>query len=115
MKLYAIRDSKAETFLPILEAVSDDHAKRLIADAIAAGSAQMLAQHPDDYHVYALAEYDNNSGEIQPHRPEPVIGIGELLSMYFNRPDPDAEQLDLEHYNGELPPEVVADLEGSPE
>ena len=93
MKLYAIRDSKAEVFLPMLEASTDDHAKRLVADAIAGGLHHM-ATHRDDYYLYALAEYDNNSGHIEAHRPEPVISISEIMETFFQRP----EQSDLEEH-----------------
>lgn len=110
MKLYAIRDSKAESFLPILEASNDAHAMRIIADAMT--QSHQLVQYADDYHVYCLAEYDNGSGNITPNLPEPVASLIEIREMYFE-PQPqltEQSQKDLEEYlNGSSDGSASAD------
>lgn len=77
MKLYSIRDSAAGFFLPILEAHNDQHAQRIVLDALTADHP--MVRHRNDYHLYCVAGWDNTSGEIQPIRPEPVIALGELI------------------------------------
>lgn len=91
MKLYAIRDNKADFFLPILEASNDMHAERIVADTIARGQME-LAQHPQDYDLFCLGEYDNQSGEIQSDLPQHVTSITALMEKFFKRP----EQQDIE-------------------
>ncbi|AXL14713.1 nonstructural protein [Microviridae sp.] len=98
MKLYAIRDQKAEFFMPVLEASNDEHAARIIADAISNGARHMAAHH-DDYQVYCLADYDNKTGDIQPMLPSPVISLSEIMEKYFKKP----EQTDIEEAS--RPPE----------
>ena len=87
IKLYGIRDAKAGFFLPVLEASSDEHAQRIVADAIA-GGAKNLASHPNDYTLYRLADYDNETGHIEPHLPDPVKEISEIIEQYFQKPEP---------------------------
>lgn len=110
MKLYAIRDSKAEAFLPMLEAANDEHAIRTIADAMT--QSHQLVHYADDYHVYCLADYDNSTGKIDPILPEPVASLTEIRERYFE-PQPqltEKSQKDLEDYlNGSSDGSASAD------
>ena len=86
MKIYAIRDQKADFYLPLMEASNDAHAQRLVAQAISSGAGKQLAEHPADYQLYRLAEYDNVSGEIIADRPLAVASILQICQMYFTQP-----------------------------
>ena len=96
ISIYALRDSKAGFFLPILEASGDEHAQRIVADAIA-GGAKNLAAHPNDYCLYWLADYDNQTGELEPGVPKPVKEVAEIIQQYFKQP----EQTQIEEMAGE--------------
>lgn len=86
MNIYAIHDIKAGYFLPMLEASTDEHAERLIADAIRQGNEQ-LAIHRNDYNLYCLGAYDNKTGEILPQfPPDHVTSLDTLIDKYFTRP-----------------------------
>lgn len=92
MNIYGIYDLKAGYFLPVLEASTDEHAERIVADAIEAGN-KMLATHQNDFLLYCLAQYDNKDGMItQDHKPDLVISIPDLIKKYFTPP---AQQADL--------------------
>lgn len=91
MKLYAIRDSRAGFFLPVMEAHNDAHAMRTVYDALS--HDHPIVHHRDDYHLYCLGEYDNEAGQITPILPEPVISISEMIAVIMPR---DPEQVDLE-------------------
>lgn len=97
--IYALRDTKAGFFLPILEASGDAHAERIIADAIANG-AKSLAAHPNDYCLYRLADYDNQTGHLEPNIPDPVKEVADIISEYFRK----EEQIPMD-VQAELPSE----------
>lgn len=79
--LYSIYDLKAEHYLPVMEGTNDEHAKRTVAQAIAQGIP--VAQYPEDYELYRLCTYDQNTGYItQDTRPERVASVLEILSQY---------------------------------
>lgn len=94
-KLYSIRDSKAEHFLPLMEAQNDEIATRMVADAIHRGVEQ-LALHRNDYYLYCLAEYDNVSGEIIPMLPQPIESLSAIIDKYFKPQTEPAAQMDIE-------------------
>ena len=95
MALYALYDSKAETFLPIIEGKTNEHAIRLIADGMSQGLP--IAQHPEDYQLWKICEYDNLSGYVtQDTRPELVCSVLAIVSQYFEKPE--RHQMDIEEY-----------------
>jgi hypothetical protein len=95
MALYALYDTKAETYLPIIEGKSDAHAIRTIADAMAKGLP--VAEHPEDYALWKICEYDNLTGYVtQDVRPELVCSVLSIISQYFTKKE--GEQMDIEEY-----------------
>lgn len=88
--LYGIYDSKAETYLPLMEASNHHHAIRTVADAIAQGAKQ-LAQHPDDYTLFMICSYDPVTGFItQDKQPERVASLSAIIDMYFKQTEGEA-------------------------
>ena len=106
MNLYAIYDSKAEHYLPIIEAHSDAHARRLLADAIAQGLP--IAQHPEDYALWKICSYDNLTGFVtQDTRPELVCSLLSITEQYFTA------KVQNDQLNGSQPVEE-GPVEGAP-
>lgn len=92
MALYALYDCKAETYLPIIEAKSDAHAIRLIADAMSKGLP--VAEHPEDYALWKICDYDNLNGYVtQDVRPSLVCSVLAIISQYFK---PEAQEPETE-------------------
>lgn len=89
MNLYGIYDVKAGYFLPLLEASTDEHAERIVADAIRQGNQQLLI-HQNDYLLYCICQYDNKTGMItQDSKPDLVTSMSDLVKK-FSPPEPSA-------------------------
>lgn len=63
LKVYSIRDSKAEAYNPPFFKHSHGEAERDFA-TLANDEKSMVAQYPEDFDLYFLGEYDNISGKI---------------------------------------------------
>lgn len=74
MKLFSIRDSKAQAYLP-------PRAYRTRSEAIRAlqmemdNKESMINKFPLDYSFHELAEWDELKGNILPYSPSELIGI----------------------------------------
>lgn len=66
MKLYSLKDHKAEAFGNIICAESRGVAERGLADVVREGRGQ-VCQYPEDFTLYELGEYDPASGKVTPH------------------------------------------------
>lgn len=62
--LYAIKDAKS-TFMPCTVDVNDATAVRNFEHAVRQPDS-LLASHPNDFALYIVGEYDNQSGQILP-------------------------------------------------
>lgn len=62
MRLYAIYDKKAMSYGEPIMAVNDAVMCRTIKDVIA--GAHPVARYPEDYDLYALGDYDVDTGKI---------------------------------------------------
>lgn len=69
--LFSIFDEKAGAFAHPLTFRSKGEAIRAFTDAVNAPDSPFF-KHPNDFYMYKLGEYDDNSGVVQPMK-EPVI------------------------------------------
>lgn len=60
-----IYDSKAEAYMSPFVMRSDGEAIRAFGDAVAKGGTPM-SDHPEDYHLYRVGTFDQQSGLIVP-------------------------------------------------
>lgn len=74
-KMYGVRDAKAQAFLQPFFSIQNGSAIRAFSDACNDGKSS-FAQHPEDYILYELGSFDDNSGEIMPISPIKLLGIG---------------------------------------
>jgi len=77
MKLYAIRDLKADSFQQVWQAANDEVAIRQFG-IICKDKTTLFGMCPNDFDLYALGEYDEKSGEIAPHTVALVNGASIL-------------------------------------
>lgn len=63
-KMFAVRDSKALAFLQPFFSTANGSALRALSDAVNDGKST-LAMHPEDYILYEVGSFDDQTGEIQ--------------------------------------------------
>lgn len=63
MKVYAIRDVKADSFAKPMVIVNEAMAKRGLSEAAAQPGSE-LSKYAEDYHLYELGAYDPNTGSL---------------------------------------------------
>jgi hypothetical protein len=78
MNLYSIYDAKAEAFAMPFSAQNDGVATRMLLDT-ASDPNISLSKHPEDYSIFKLATYDENTGIVTPV--VPVACLGTLLTL----------------------------------
>lgn len=62
-KMYSIRDSKAEIFYPPMFQKTHGEAERTF-NKMVQDEKSMISQYPDDYDLYYIGEYDDQTGTI---------------------------------------------------
>lgn len=73
LKLYAYRDSKIETFTDPFLQHTPGEAERTFRDTVSNPKSK-LNQHPEDFSLYYLGEYETNTGIITPLKaPEHIM------------------------------------------
>lgn len=64
MKLYALKDTKAGTFGPVMLALNDGHMGRTVVESFR-GSGHTVEKYPGDFDLYQVGEYDQESGATE--------------------------------------------------
>lgn len=65
VKIYAIVDAKMGTFMQPFFALTNGQAARSFGDT-ALDPNSGVHKHPEDYVLYYIGEFDDNSGELHP-------------------------------------------------
>lgn len=79
LKVYAVLDEKAKCFLPPFNAQNNGVAIRMFDGAVK-NPETLVSKYPADYCLYALAEFDDNSGKYVGIEPiERVVKASELV------------------------------------
>lgn len=81
LRVFSIRDLKAAAFAPPFFMARDELAVRAFSDAIQ-DSSQPMSRHPEDYHLFYLGEYDDESGQLTSSASGPIFlvtGNGEIV------------------------------------
>lgn len=65
MKMYSVRDSKTEAYLSPFLAENVVTAQRMLIDSMQ-GNNSMLANHPEDFQLFQIGEFDEQTGEVTP-------------------------------------------------
>jgi len=63
-KLYAVRDCATGFYLPPVIGESDNGMIRSFGDAVTSGKDTPLAQHPEDYTLCLIGEFDRETGKL---------------------------------------------------
>ncbi|MGE0175404.1 MAG: phage ORF5 protein [Oligoflexales bacterium] len=65
LKVYSIRDSKAQVFHPPFFQKTHGEAERSFKE-LANDNKNFIGKYPEDYDLYYLGEYDDNGGLLMP-------------------------------------------------
>ena len=65
INIYAIKDAKADAFLNPFFKPNDAMAERDFANACADENS-MFARNPEDFQIYHIGEFDDESAEVKP-------------------------------------------------
>jgi len=88
--MYTIRDSKVEAYMNPFTVPTKGAALRMVTD-IVNDRGHTFNKHPEDYILFELGEFDDNTGEIHLHQhPEVIIKLIELQKDHpqiFNNPE----------------------------
>lgn len=90
MKLFAVRDVKADAFGAPQTISTRGLALRGFADACA-DSRSEFAKYPDDYSLYEVGTYDPNTGMVSAHRlPDFVASARSVVDQIKIAKNPEA-------------------------
>jgi len=73
--IYSVHDSKALAYLPPFFMHNKNMAIRSFQDAVQ-DDGSSFHRHPEDYSLWELGEFDDNTGEIIYHTPHKALGTG---------------------------------------
>lgn len=87
IKLFAVFDSKAALFGQPFSDQQEGSAIRNFSDAVNDGSNpnNLWNKHPEDFSLFQIGEFDNNSGELIPIIPKSLVTASALRS--FGQPE----------------------------
>jgi hypothetical protein len=79
-KMYSIYDVKAKFFIPPFPAHNDEDCKRAVMSALQTPQSP-YAQHPQDYRLFGIGQFDDNAGQFVPYeQPEFICECTELVA-----------------------------------
>lgn len=83
-KTFAVYDAAAKAYLNPFQLPREEMALRAFGDVINSPSHE-LAQHPQDYTLFLLGEFDNRTGQYINHEPGPkALATGLSLKIKPN-------------------------------
>lgn len=76
-KVFGVRDTKALAFLQPYFSNSTGAAVRAFSDEVNnTDGRSMIQKHPEDFVLYELGEFDDNTGAFVSHSPIKMLGCG---------------------------------------
>lgn len=83
MKIYSVFDAKLATFGRPWFQMRDAAALREFSDAVndTSNPNNQWHSHPEDFSLFRIGEYDDQSGEIIPCTPESLVTASSLVKM----------------------------------
>ena len=79
--IYAVKDLAVQAFGNPFVTRAQGEAMRSFQDEVNKKDGQSaIAQHPEDYELYKLGEWDDNTGVITPQTPELVARAKDLIT-----------------------------------
>lgn len=91
IKLFAVFDSKAALFGQPFSDQQEGSAIRNFSDAVndSSNPNNLWNKHPEDFSLFQIGEFDNNSGELIPCVPKSLVTASALRSIGSNHKEPE--------------------------
>jgi len=86
--VFCVFDSKALTYGMPFFTQNRGAAQRGISLQLRSDSKSMLAQYPEDFALYDMGTYDDDTGVFNTHAPVFVVGVSELIEGGSNEQQP---------------------------
>jgi hypothetical protein len=74
MKVFSVIDLKAQTYMPPFFMHNEKLAERAFGDAANNGE-HMFCAHPEDYALYCLGEWDDETGKMENYDTPESLGL----------------------------------------
>lgn len=81
IQYYCIRDIKSNTFNRPFGGLTVEQVKRSIYASIAQGNSE-IAQFPEDFELYLIADFDDKTGIITGQNPVMICNCREIVASY---------------------------------
>lgn len=79
--IYAVKDLAVQAYGQPFFVRAKGEALRSFQDEVNKRDGQSsIAQHPEDYELYYIGDWDDLTGEITPHEPELIARAKDLLT-----------------------------------
>nr|QJB18797.1 MAG: nonstructural protein [Microvirus sp.] len=66
LQIFAIFDAKAEAFLRPMTYPTAAHCRRDLAEVMQQSSGSPFVDYPEDFTLFHVGEFDDDTGEVQP-------------------------------------------------
>lgn len=74
MKIYAVLDNKAKTFnAPFFQPNQVAAVRAFNMEVNRADPLNAIHQHPEDFDLYYIGDYNTETGQLLPHEPELLV------------------------------------------
>lgn len=70
--IFAVKDRSVDAYQPTQCARSEMEAIRSFGDAIQNPASHVMHKHPDDFDLYQVGTFDDNTGKITPTDPRKI-------------------------------------------
>lgn len=84
LNIYAIYDTATGAYMRPFFMQSDGQATRAISDLVQDENHE-VGKHPEDYSLFRVGIFDDNTGTLVPENPECLATALELLSLHRQR------------------------------
>lgn len=82
MNVYSLYDRKLRQYGQLFLERNDYGIQRGLADGIRSNGESLLAKHPDDFDLYQVAEFNDESGVLSPVTPPRIVtNVLELVAL----------------------------------
>lgn len=77
LKIYSLRDQKTDAYMNPIAMQTTGQLLRMLSDEINKDDS-LIGQHPEDFELFEVGEYDTQTGQLTPKLPTSVIVLSEL-------------------------------------
>nr|QXN72800.1 MAG: nonstructural protein [Microvirus sp.] len=74
LQIYALRDIRTDAYMRPIFLQNQSVLERSLYDALSDENS-LLSSHPEDYQVYKLGSFDEQTGKISPIAPEHLFNV----------------------------------------